>query len=224
MELSRILANAVELEKRIARLYTDTQEAASDAEVGRVLKLMSRESQIHAQRLASRHGAIISSQSGNDEAIGLVAESLGNRVASLRSSTDVFEVIQESIAVEKRMEKLYRDIARILKESEDEEASKVLWQIAMEEKEHQRMLSKVYEAMLLNESRRAEMTPSSETESRKGSERQGRVPRRRQKRSFKVYILVAIISALIATILYTFPREADEERNRGEKIRTDGAE
>ncbi len=56
MELSHILANAVELEKRMARLYTHAQESASDAKVGRVLRLMSQESQIHAQRLASKRG------------------------------------------------------------------------------------------------------------------------------------------------------------------------
>jgi len=214
MEHSRILWDVIELEKRIAGLYTDAARTASDTGVAKVLGMLSKESHLHAHRLASRHGLVVPSQSESNEGVEEIVRSLEDRVVRLGGSNDLVEVIHEGIEIEKRMEELYQDVSRTLRERGEEKASKVVWQIAIEEEEHQRVLSKAYEALLFNKEGPSPDNSGYAWTALEGAGRAKspgrsvrRFPSRRRRRprrtgtSFKAYLSLAVLCFAVAAVV-----------------------
>lgn len=149
MELSRVLRDVVELERSIAELYTKAATYAGDPEVADMLRLLAKESRLHAGKIESE----ISDESGISELLS----SLEDRIGALKKSKDSFEVLQAGIEMERKLEELYRGIAETLEfeeeiaalgehegEGEEEEASRVLKEIAADERRHQRFLMEIY--------------------------------------------------------------------------------
>ena len=163
MELSRVLKEVVRLERHIAQLYAETAKGATDAKVVEILRLMSDESQIHAEGLESRYEMFETSLPG-EAGIEEVVLSLKDRIVGLGESKDCLSVLREGIKLEGKIGELYQEISEMLEveekavallkdteENGEEKASKILWKIAMEEIEHQRILSNAYEALLRRE-------------------------------------------------------------------------
>lgn len=160
MALSRILKEVVGLERRMAQLYASTAKDTTDAKVAEILRLMSAESQAHAEGLESRYEVFETSLPGENE-VEEVVLSLKDKIVGLGESKDYLLVLREGVKLEGKIGELYQGISEMLRveeeavallgdteESGEEKASEVLWKIAMEEIDHQRILSNAYEALL----------------------------------------------------------------------------
>ena len=152
MDISKVLTEIILLERGIKDLYADMAANTDNTESARMLRLLSRESEYHAQQLESRYDIKVKRESIDEGVAGLLSL-ISETINKIREKTSLTEILQEGIEIEGYMEKFYRELAANYKLDENldkslkrkEEASKIsnlLIHIAADERNHQDMLKK----------------------------------------------------------------------------------
>ena len=155
MDISNILSNAVQLERGVSALYADIMTDTDNAQVIRILKILSSESEAHARQLESRYGIFGKSEAVGEGVSGLLSV-LSGRISKLKEKANPIEVLRGGIEIEKHMEQLYEQLAASFEsegqtgEPSDEvykkgtlRASEVFRGIAGDERKHQKALQRL---------------------------------------------------------------------------------
>ena len=125
-------------------------------EIGRVLRILAKESEVHAKKLESRYGIFIKAEA-IDEGVTSLLSLMSERIANLKDKVLPVEVLWEGIKLEGYMEQLYKGLAEnyeneeqmdeilleVQKEETDLKPSELFKEIAADEKKHQEMLQRL---------------------------------------------------------------------------------
>ena len=152
MYISKALSKVVQLERGIAKLYTDALADTDDVQLARALETLAAESQLHVRQLESHYGtsgkAIVIVGEGIKELLSL----LSRCIVKVKEDADPVAVLQAGIEIEGYMEHLYKGLSYTYEFEEDlaesrgeaEEAtvksSEVFRRMAADERRHQAAL------------------------------------------------------------------------------------
>lgn len=150
MDISKVLTEIILLERGIKNLYADIAANTSNTESAKILRLLSRESEFHAQQIESRYDIKVEPESVDEGVTGLLSL-ISETINKVKEKTSPAEILQEGIEIEVYMEQFYEELAadheldgKLAKSQKTkEETSKIsnlLRKIAEDERNHQNML------------------------------------------------------------------------------------
>ena len=157
MDISKILKEVVLLERDVKKIYEDIarDKEKENKEIGRVLRILARESESHAKKLESRYGIFIKAEAIDEGVTGLLSL-LSGSIAKVKDKVLPVEVLREGIKVEGYMEQLYKGLADNYETEEqlgelllevqrerDLKPSELFKEIAVDERKHQVMLQRL---------------------------------------------------------------------------------
>ena len=156
MDISKILKEVILLERGVKKTYENIarDKEKENKEIGRVLRVLARESEAHAKKLESRYGIFVKAETVSEGVNGLLSV-LSESMAKLKMNTKPVEVLHEGIKIEGYLEQLYKGLADNYETEENLEGfllemeerglkpSELFREIATDERKHQQMLQRL---------------------------------------------------------------------------------